>query len=92
MPPVHHQIDLKDKNAGTLSVNQGDTIAWHNDTRSDISLNPPSCVSPPGQTDIAAGATSKNFTVNGTKGQSYDYSFDVGAELGTRNGTIAVNN
>ena len=92
MPPTTHTIDLQDTDAGTLNVDQNDKIEWHNSTTSDITLNPPSCVARPDQTPIAAGGTSRDFTVTGQKGQSYEYSFTVGAELGTRNGTIDVNN
>ena len=86
-----YTIDLSDVDAGEFDAEKGKTIAWHNSTTSDISLNPPSCVSPSNETDIPAGQTSRNFTINGSKGQTYDYSFTVGAELGTRSGSIKVN-
>jgi hypothetical protein len=86
-----YTIDLANADAGELDADQGKTIAWHNSTSSDITLNPPSCVSPSNSTDIPAGQTSRNFTVNGNKGSTYDYTFTVGAELGTRNGSIKVN-
>lgn len=92
MPITTHTIDLQDQDAGTLNADQNDKITWHNSTSSDITLNPPDCVSPQQATDIPAGQTSRDFAVTGQKGQSYEYSFTVGAELGTRNGTIDVNN
>jgi len=84
-------IDLANADATELDANKGSTVAWHNSTTSVISLNPPSCVSPSNELDIAAGATSRTFTINGNKGSTYDYTFDVGAELGTRSGKIKVN-
>lgn len=89
--PPDHTIDLSDSNATEYDTSAGTTIAWHNSTTSDITLNPPTCVSPSGSTDIPAGQTSRNFTVNAGNGL-FTYSFTVGAELGTRNGSIRVNN
>ena len=89
--PPDNTIDLANADAAELDANQGTTVAWHNSTTSDITLNPPSCVSPSNQTDIPAGDTTSNFTINGNKGSTYDYTFVVGAELGTRNGKIKVN-
>jgi hypothetical protein len=86
-----YTINLADADATELDGNQGGKVAWHNSTTSDITLNPPACVSPGTATDIPAGTTSRNFTINGTKGDSYAYTFNVGAKLGTRNGTIKVN-
>jgi hypothetical protein len=42
-------------------------------------------------TTIANGDTSRDFQITGQKGTTYEYSFTVGAELGTRNGSIKVN-
>ena len=92
MPAPDHTIDLQDKDASTVSAKPGETIAWHNSTSDDITLHPPTCVSPSTDTDIPAGNTSRNFTVNSGSQGSYAYTFDVGAELGTRNGTISVHN
>ncbi len=86
-----YTINLTDADAPELDADQGKKVAWHNATTSDITLNPPSCVSPNTATDIAAGATSRDFQINGTKGDVYSYTFTVGAKLGTRNGTIKVN-
>jgi hypothetical protein len=89
--PPDLTIDLADANIGENDVDKGTTIAWHNSTNSDIRLNPPSCVSPSNPTDIPSGQTTTPFNVSGSKNKTYDYTFDVGAEVGTRNGTIRVN-
>lgn len=90
--PPDLTIDLTDANAGENDVNKGSTIAWHNSTQSSITFDPPSCVSPSNEVTILAGGTTRTYTVNGNKGSTYDYTFTVGAAVGTRNGTIKVNN
>ena len=87
-----YTIELSNANATQLDVDKGKKVVWHNSTNSVISLHPPSCVTPADTLiDISAGATSRNFTITGNKGASYDYDFTVGAELGPRNGKIKVN-
>jgi hypothetical protein len=83
-------IDLTDANKGQTDVKNGDKIAWKNSSGSDITLNPPSCVSPGTATEIPNGTTSRNFSVNGNVNGSYDYTFDVGAEVGVRTGNIKI--
>lgn len=90
--PPDYTIDLSNADAAELDGDQNKNVAWKNTTTSDITLNPPSCVSPGTATDIPAGDTSRNFNITGNKGTTYDYTFDVGAEVGTRNGKIKVNN
>lgn len=90
MPDPDITIDLTDANKGETDVKNGAKIAWHNSSGSDITLHPPSCVSPGNATQIANGATSRNFTVTGNVNASYEYTFDVGAEVGVRTGNIKI--
>lgn len=87
-----YTINLTDADAAELDGDQNKKVAWHNASGSEIVLTPPTCVSPGTVTTIANGATSRDFQINGTKGDVYSYSFTVGAELGTRSGKIKVNN
>lgn len=86
-----YTITLTDADAPELDGDQTKKVAWKNSSGSEIVLTPPTCVSPETVTTIANGATSRDFQIAGQKGTTYDYSFTVGAELGTRNGTIKVN-
>lgn len=90
-PPPDYTITLTDADAAELDGDQTGKIVWHNASGSEINLHPPSCVSPGGDEIIANGANSRSYQINGIKGDTYAYTFDVGAELGTRNGTIKVN-
>ncbi len=86
-----YTIDLIDADSDELDADQGKKIVWHNSSASSIVLHPPSCVSPGQDETISPNSDSKVYTVNGKKGDVYTYTFDVGAEVGTRNGTIKVN-
>jgi hypothetical protein len=90
MPDPDITIDLTNADKGQTDAKNGDKIAWHNSSGSDITLNPPSCVSPSNSTSIPNGDTSGNFTVNGNVNGTYDYTFDVGAEAGVRSGKIKI--
>lgn len=90
MPDPDITIDLTNADKGETDVKNGNQIAWKNSTGSDITLHPPSCVSPGTDTPIANGATSRNFTVQGNVNGTYDYTFDVGAEVGVRTGNIKI--
>lgn len=77
----------------TPTVNPGDKLNWTNNTGNNISsFTLPSCVGGTSPAPIANGATTSNYTVNAntTKGD-YGYSWEEGAELDRRTGTIDVN-
>jgi hypothetical protein len=84
-------IHLTNADSNEVDVDPGDKVIWHNDTSDEITLHPPSCVSPGGDDSISPGQDSRQYTVNNNANGDYSYTFDVGAELGVRNGRIKVN-
>jgi hypothetical protein len=88
---ANYTITLTDADAAELDGDQNKKVCWTNNSGSEISLNPPAGVTPNQTTVIANGATSRDFQITGQKGLTYDYTFMVGAEVGTRNGKIRVN-
>lgn len=77
----------------TLNCKAGDKITWTNNYAQALdSFTLPTCVAPPqSPAPVAAGATTRTFTVNqGAKGR-FGYSFGWSViTLDTRSGTIDV--
>ena len=85
-------ITLTDADAGIDTADPGDKITWHNGTTDkDITINPPSCVSPNQSDTMDPGGDSRQYTVNNSPKADYAYTFSVADTLGLRNGTIRVN-
>jgi plastocyanin len=90
--------DISIDNAGNpdpenQGCSPGDQIKWTNDSNREITtFNLPSCVSPQqSPAPIAAGGSTRWFTVQQGANGTYDYSYGwVGPEEGTRSGTIDV--
>ena len=72
----------------------GTQFTWTNNTGAEIiSFRLPSCVKPPDDpAPIAAGATTRTYTVNGDAKGTYDYDYMVGDEVDPRDGVIDVGN
>ena len=74
----------------TLDVSAGTKITWENDLSVSVRLTLPTCVSPPdGTIAVAAGATTREFTVNNGSNGSYGYSYSDTATT-QQDGTIDV--
>ncbi len=88
-----YTIKVTDVSAG-LSVRRGKKIQWTNDTSGPVILDPPGCVAPNRNEEIAAGGKSIVYQVNSGNDTSGDYDYSANDKdskiLATRNGTISV--
>lgn len=85
-------IDLGTTNNGETDIPDNGQVNFKNTTAVSITLTTPQGINPPGSYEIAAGATSRNFTISGNKNAILDYSWDdTGSKArATRGGTIKV--
>jgi hypothetical protein len=85
-------INLGTGSNGETDIPDNGQVNFANTTSVSITLTTPQGINPAGTTDIAASATSRNFTVSGNKNAVLDYSWDDTGSMkrATRGGTIKV--
>ena len=92
--PDTYTITITDNSVNTVTVDAGDKVQWTNSASIGATLsNLPDIISPtpPNATiTLAVGATSQQYTVNGSQGE---YTYDISAtspEGLPRTGTIDI--
>jgi len=92
--PDTYTITITDNSVNTVTVDAGDKVQWTNSASISVTLsNLPDIISPTPPNAIitlAVGATSQQYTVNGSQGE---YTYDISAtspEGLPRTGTIDI--
>ena len=85
-------INLGNGNNSQTDIPDKGKVNFHNTTNKSVTLTTPQGINPAGDTDIAANATSSDFTVSANTGDVLTYTWDNtgSAALATRSGTIKV--
>lgn len=95
MPPTDHPVSLNvsGPSPDPVTGKPGDTITFTNSmsVATTVSFDPPSCISPPTDLPLAAGASStRNINATAAKGH-YGFGYGVPSpKRDTRTGTIDV--
>jgi plastocyanin len=92
--PDTYTITITDDSVNTVTVDAGDKVQWTNSATISATLsNLPNILSPTppnAQIVLASGATSQQYTVNGTQGE-YTYNISATSPEGLpRTGTIDI--